>query len=420
MDTATIIILIITLVALVCVSGFFSGSETGLMSINRYRLRHQMRAGEKAATRVSSLLERPDRLLGVILIGNTFANVLASSVATILFVKLLGDYGVVVAAVLVTFILLIFAEIAPKTVAALYSQKIAYIVSLPLSLLLKVLYPIVWIANGIVNNLLKLFNITINKSSVDHLSMDELRTVVLESGSRISPQHQDMLLRILEMEETTVDDVMIPRTEVVGIDLNAQWSDILEQLTHSAHTKLPLYKDDIDNVVGIVHLREALNLLGHNKLSHTSLASIAREVYYIPEGTPLHIQLFNFRKEQRRLALVVDEYGDIMGLVTIEDILEEIVGELTTEIPSIWKSIKSLADGGFEVDGSVSIREINRILEWDLPVDGPKTLGGLIVEHFEEIPEKGICMRITGYPLEVLAVEDNLVKLVKVMPQFKQ
>ena len=420
MDTATIIILVITLVVLVCVSGFFSGSETGLMSINRYRLRHQMRAGEKAATRVSLLLERPDRLLGVILIGNTFANVLASSVATILFVKLLGDYGVVVAAVLVTFILLIFAEIAPKTVAALYSQKIAYTVSLPLSLLLKVLYPIVWVANGIVNNLLKLFKITINKSSVDHLSMDELRTVVLESSSRISPQHQDMLLRILEMEETTVDDVMIPRTEVVGIDLNAEWSDILEQLTHSAHTKLPLYRDDIDNVVGIIHLREALNLLGHNKLSHTSLANIAREVYYIPEGTPLHIQLFNFRKEQRRLALVVDEYGDIMGLVTIEDILEEIVGELTTEIPSVWKSIKSLPDGGFEVDGSVSIREVNRILEWDLPVDGPKTLGGLIVEHFEEIPEKGICMRISGYPLEVLAVEDNLVKLVKVMAQFKQ
>jgi len=228
-----------------------------------------------------------------------------------------------------------------------------------------------------------------------------------------------MLLRILEMEEITVDDVMIPRNEIIGIDLNAEWETILEQLTHSPHTKLPLYKDEVDNVVGIVHLREALNLLGHDKLSKGTLAGIAREIYYIPEGTPLHIQLFNFRKEQRRLALVVDEYGDIMGLVTIEDILEEIVGELTTEVPSIWKSIKSLPDGSYEIDGSVSIREINRILNWELPIDGPKTLGGLLIEHFQEIPEKGICMRIEGYPLEVLNVEDNLVKRVKVMPQFK-
>lgn len=419
MDTASIVILVIALLILVCVSGFFSGSETGLMSINRYRLRHQMREGKKSAARVSKLLERPDRLLGIILIGNTFANVMASSVATILFIKLLGDYGVAVATILVTFILLIFAEIAPKTVAALYSQKIAYFASLPLTFLLKILYPVVWVANGIVNNLLKMFGIVVDKTGVDHLSVEELRTVVLESSSRISPQHQDMLLRILEMEAITVDDIMVPRNEIVGIDLNAEWDEILEQLTHSPHTKIPLYKDDIDNVVGIIHLREALNLLGHNKLSKMSLEKIAREIYYIPEGTPLHIQLFNFRKEQRRQALVVDEYGDIMGLVTIEDILEEIVGELTTEVPSIWKSIKSLPDGSYEVDGGVSIREINRILEWQLPVDGPKTLGGLIVEHFEEIPETGICMRIEGYPLEVLSVEENLVKLVKIMPQLK-
>lgn len=412
--------LILGLVALILMSAFFSGSETGLMSLNRYRLRHLVGAGDKKAKRVNKLLERPDRLLGMILIGNTFANIMASSLATILFVKVLGDLGVFIATILLTFIILIFAEIAPKTVAALFPQKIAFLVSVPLTLLQKILYPVIWLINGIVNSFLKLFGIKVAKTSVDRLSLEELRTVVLESSGRISPLHQDMLIRILEMEEVTVDDVMIQRSDIIGIDLDASWDEILIALTSCEHTKLPLYHDDIDNVAGILHVRDALKLLGQGQLSKESLVALAREVYYVPEGTPLHIQLLNFRKEKRRSALVVDEYGDILGLVTIEDIIEEIVGELTTEIPSVWNSIKSLPDNSYEVDGSVSIRELNRSLNWDLPVDGPKTLGGLIIEHYESIPTAGICMRIHGYPLEILQVDNNLVKTVKVMPLQKK
>jgi len=417
---SSIILLILLLVLLILTSGFFSGSETGLMSLNRYRLRHQAKEGNKTAIRVSKLLDRPDRLLGIILIGNTFANILASSIATIIFVKWLGDYGVLVATILLTLIILIFAEIAPKTVAALYSQQFSYIVSYPLTFLLKILYPIVLVANSLVNNFLKLFGIKVDKAKVDKLSMDELRTVILESKGRISPQHSDMLLRILEMEEITVDDVMIPRNEIVGIDLNDDWLDILSSLTSSPHTKLPIFRDDIDNVIGIIHSREALKLLGDDKLNKDALAKMVRDIYFIPEGTPLHIQLLNFRKEQRRSALVVDEYGDIIGLVTIEDILEEIVGELSTEIPSVWKSVKSQPDGSYIVDGSVSLRELNRIMDWSLPVDGPKTLGGLLVEYYQEIPEAGICMRINDYPLEILLVEDKLIKQVKIMPLNKK
>jgi Mg2+/Co2+ transporter CorB len=411
--------LLCILMGLIFLSAFFSSAETGLMSLNRYRLRHQAKEGKKSAIKASQLLERPDRLLSVILIGNTFANVMASSIATVMLVRLFGDYGVALATIFVTFMLLIFAEIAPKTVAALYPSKIADFACYPLAFLLKFLSPIVWLSNKVVNNFLRLFGIVVTKAMVDHLSMDELRTVVLESSGRISQQHQDMLLRILEMEEVTVDDVMIPRSDIIGIDIEASWEDILRQLTCSPHTKLPLYRDDIDNVVGIVHLRDALKLLGEDKLNKTSLAEIARDVYFIPEGTALTKQLLNFKKEQHRNGLVVDEYGDILGLVTLEDILEEIVGEFTTEIPSIWKSVQTLSDNSYEVDGSVNIRELNRIMRWDLPVDGPKTLGGLLTEYFEEIPQRGICMRINGYPVEILEMEGNLVKTVKISPNLR-
>lgn len=412
-------ILIIVLFLLIGLSAFFSASETGLMSLNRYRLRHLVKEGRKSAIKTSKLLERPDRLLSVILIGNTFVTVMASSIATIIFVKLFGDYGVAIATLLLTFLILIFAEISPKIVAALYPQSIAEFVSYPLTFLLKTLYPIVWLANSTVNRFLRLFGIIVKRAGVDHLTTEELRTVVSESTGRISQQHQDMLLRILEMEEITVDDVMVPRSDILGLDLNEPWSDILSRITNSPHTKLPLYRDDIDNVVGIVHLREALKLLGHQQLNKEVLLDIAREVYFVPEGTPLSKQLFNFKKTQHRSALVVDEYGDILGLVTLEDILEEIVGEFTTEVPSVWKSVTSQADGSYEVDGSVNLRELNRIMGWNFPVDGPKTLGGLLTEYFQEIPETGICMKINGYAVEILAMDGNLVKTVKILLNAK-
>lgn len=416
MTGTNITILIIVLVGLILLSAFFSASETGMMSVNRYRIRHLARAGDKSAKRVSLLLERPDRLLGVILTGNTFANILASSVATLLAVHFFGDFGIAIATLILTLVILILGEMTPKTLAAIHSQTVAMKVSWPLVVLLKILYPAVWFITTLANGLLKLLGVGLHKHTVDRLSLDELRSVVLESSGRISQQHQEMLLRILEMEKVTVDDIMIPRNEIIGLDLNDNWSVILEQITNSTHTKMPLYHDDIDNVIGILHLREALKLLGHNRLNKDTLTEIAREAYFVPEGTPLHVQLLNFRAEQRRSALVVDEYGDIQGLITLEDILEEIVGEFKTDVPAVSKYITSQSNGSFIIDGGVNIRELNRLMSWELPVDGPKTLSGLITEYLEMIPQEQTCLRLAGYPVEILKVQGNLVKAVNINP----
>lgn len=421
MSQFDIIMLVIVLVLLILMSAFFSSSETGMMSVNRYRIRHLARTGDKTALRISRLLERPDRLLGVILTGNTFANILASSVATVIAVHFWGDIGVLLATIALTFVVLIFGEVAPKTLAALYSQAVSSVVSLPLVWLLKVLYPVVWLVNTIANGLLSLFNVNVERAHVDRLSADELRSVVIESSGRISPQHQEMLLRILETEKVTVDDIMIPRNEIEGIDLADSIEDIIEALTQSEHPKLPLYQDDIDNVIGIVHVREALKLLGQNQLSKETLKSVAREAYFVPEGTPLHVQLLHFRTEQRRSALVVDEYGDIQGLLTLEDVLEEIVGEFRTDAPSVSKDVDAQPDGSFIIDGTVNIRELNRLMGWHLPVDGPKTLSGLVIEYLEVIPQEHTCLRLAGYPLEVLKAQNNLVKSVCIYPKlFKE
>ncbi|MBY0544254.1 MAG: HlyC/CorC family transporter [Gammaproteobacteria bacterium] len=416
MSRADLIALLVVLVCLIFVSAFFSASETGMMSLNRYRIRHLARTGDKTAIRVSLLLERPDRLLGVILTGNTFANILASSIGTILAVHFFGDFGVAISTVLLTFFILVFGEMAPKTMAALHAQTVSMKASGLLFVLLKILYPVVWLINLLANGFLALFNVKLDKTFADRLSAEELRSVVLESSGRISQQHQEMLLRILEMEKVTVEDIMIPRNEIRGIDLNDDWDKVLAQLTNSTHTKLPVYKDDIDNVVGVLHLREALKLLGQNGLNAESLLTLVREAYFIPEGTPLHVQLLNFRSEQRRSALVVDEYGDIQGLITLEDILEEIVGEFKTEVPAVSKFITPHGQGGFNIDGSVNIRELNRLMGWNLPMNGPKTLSGVITEYLETIPQEQTCLRLAGYPIEILEVQGNLVRSVYINP----
>lgn len=418
MSDTQIFVLVLVLVCLIFVSAFFSASETGMMSVNRYRIRHMARTGDKEARRVAKLLERPDRLLGVILTGNTFANILASSIGTILAVHFFGDLGVAISTFILTFFILILGEMAPKTLAALNAQSVSMKVSWLLVGFLKVLYPIVWFINMLANGLLRLCGVKSYKAGSDRLSADELRSVVLESSGRISQQHQEMLLRILEMEKVTVEDIMIPRSEIKGIDLNDDWDKVILQLTNSTHTKLPIYQDDIDNVIGILHLREALKLLGQERLSAESLRELARDVYFVPEGTPLHVQLLNFRSEQRRSALVVDEYGDIQGLITLEDILEEIVGEFKTDVPAASKFIEPLPDGFYKVDGSVNIRELNRLMGWGLPVDGPKTLSGLITEYLETIPQEQTCLRLAGYPIEILTVQDNLVRSVNIKPSL--
>ncbi len=414
MNELTTIILCIALVALILLSGFFSSSETAMMALNRYRLRHLARNKHRAAMRVSQLLERPDRLLGVILIGNTFANILASSLATVLAVHYFGDVGIAIATFLLTFIILIFAEVAPKTFAATHPQSIAFLVSLPLKMLLKIFYPVVWSANFLANGILKLFKVRAPAASVEHLTSEELQTLVREAGDKIPDTHQDMLLAILELEKITVDDIMIPRNEIVGIDLEDDWSITHKKIIEGQHTKMPVYEGDINNIKGILHVRQALNLLSKNLLTRKSILQTLKEPYFIPESTPLHIQLLNFRNVKNRTAFVVDEYGDILGLATLEDILEEIVGEFTTNIPDLHKEIKKLSDGHYVVDAGITLRDLNKQIHTHFDTKGPKTLSGLIIEELEMIPEPGIGLKIAGYPMEVLKVSHNRIEQVKI------
>lgn len=385
------------------------------MSINRYRLRHLARKNNHAAIRVSRLLERPDRLLGVILIGNTFANIFASAIATVITVHYFGAIGVVIATVVMTFILLIFAEVTPKTVAALYPEQTSFPASFVLLILLKTLYPFVWLTNGIVNGLLSLFNIQVKEKVLDHLSHEELRTLVNDTMSKMSGEYKNLMLGVLDLGGITVDDIKVPRNDIIGINLDDDWGDILEQLSTGAYTRLPIYRESIDDVLGILHVRKVMNLFSQQKLNKHTLLNAAEEVYFIPEGTSLNVQLMNFRLEKKRIGLVVDEYGDIQGLITLEDILEEIVGEFTTDIDTIHKDIRQQKDGSYFIDGSVSVRELNRLLHWQLPTKGPKTLNGLIVEHLEMIPESAVCLKIADYPLEIIEIEENTVKTVHVL-----
>ncbi|HVV69370.1 MAG TPA: HlyC/CorC family transporter [Gammaproteobacteria bacterium] len=410
-------LLIIALIALILISGFFSGSETAMMAINRYRLRHLLRKNHKAAKRVSQLLERPDRLLGVILIGNTFANMLVSAVATVIAITLFGKVAVVPATIIVALLVLIFAEITPKTLAALQPERFAFPASFILRLLLKLTYPVVWVASSISNNFLKLFKVNIRKKTTDDLTGEEIRTLVFESAGQLAMGSKHMMLGVLDLSAITVDDIKVQRNDIVGINLNDPWSAILQQLSTSQHTRLPVFREDINNVQGILHLRKALNLAALGQLDEEKLLSILEEVYFIPEGTLLNVQLVNFKLQKRRMGLVVDEYGDIQGLLTLDDILEEIVGEFTTNLPGSQKHIKQLRDGSFLVDGGMSIRSLNREMHWVLPITGPKTLSGLIVESLEIIPDSGVCLSIHGYRMEVLQTEENTVKLVKIYPK---
>lgn len=412
-------LLVGVLVVLIILSAFFSSSETGLISLNRYRLRHLVKNGHPGAVRANRLLERTDRLIGLILLGNNFVNILASSVATLLAVKFLGDAGIPVAAALLTIVVLIFAEVTPKTLAALHPERIAFPASYILQALLKVFYPLVWTVNVISNGLLRLAGVSSVLNTSSSLSREELRTVVNEAGSLIPHRHQTMLLSILDLEKVTVEDIMVPRHEIVGIDLDDDWDAILQQLSTSQHTRLPVYHDGIDNVLGFVHLRNLLSLQGSHKPTREEFVKLIREPYFIPEGTPLHTQLLNFQQQRRRMGFVVDEYGDIQGLVTLDDILEEIVGEFTTDPAARIKEIHPQEDGTFLVDGSVSVRELNKVLNWDLPTDGPKTLNGKITEYLETIPEPGTSLLLGGYPIEIVQTTSNTVKTVRIDPSFQ-
>jgi len=383
-----------------------------MLSLNRYRLRHQAKEGHRGAKRAIELLSRPDRLLGTILVGNNFVNILASSIATVLAMQLWGEAGIAIATIGLTIILLIFGEITPKTLAALRPEVIAYPVSLPLILLQKVLYPLVALLGWISNGLLRLIGVDPSKRGTDSLSTEELRSVVRESGSDLS-NRQSMLLGILDLERVTVDDIMIPRNEVTGIDLEDDLETIIGQLRTTSHTRLPVFHKDINQVEGIVHMRQIARLLSHDQLTKESLLEACNDPYFVPENTPLSTQLLNFQKEKRRIGIVVDEYGDVLGIVTLEDILEEIVGEFSNQDALRSPDIHPQDDGTLVIDGAAYLRDINRALNWQLPCDGPKTLNGLITEALEQIPDSGICLQIDRYRLEILQAADNRVKSVR-------
>jgi len=417
--------LFIALGVLILISAYFSGSETGMMSLNRYRLRHLEKEKHKGATRVSKLLSRPDRLIGLILIGNNLVNIAASSIATIIALRLSSeagissDIGLMISTIILTLVVLIFAEVTPKTLAALNPEKVAFPSSIILAILLKVLLPFVITVNWITNGLLTLFGISSEQREQHSLSSEELRTVVHESGALLHEQDQSMLMSILDLEKVSVEDIMIPRSDLVGIDINDDWKVIQKQLTQANHTRVLLYRDNIDDVVGYIHARDALKLLSKKQFTKATLLRAVRELYFIPESTPLNIQLLKFQHAKERLGLVVDEYGDIQGLVTLEDILEEIVGDFTTTMtPTASEEVTLQPDGSYLVDGSASIRDINKEMSWLLPTDGPKTLNGLIIEYLEDIPQSKLSVRIAGYPVEIVDVSNNRIKTVRVLPEY--
>jgi len=412
--------LFIILGILILLSAYFSSSETGMMSINRYRLRHLEKQKHKGAIRVSKLLARPDRLIGLILIGNNLVNIAASSVATIIGIRLFGDVvGLAVATFSLTFVILIFAEVTPKTLAALYPEKVAFPSSFILNILLKILFPFVVMINWITNGILKILGISHEQREQHSLSSEELKTVVNEAGALLPKRDQSMLVSILELEKVTVEDIMIPRNELHGIDINDDWKVIQKQLTQSNHTRVLLYRDSIDDVVGYFHMRDALKLLSKNQFTKATLVRAVRELYFIPEGTTLNVQLLKFQHAKERLGLVVDEYGDIQGLVTLEDILEEIVGDFTTTMtPTTSDEVTLQPDESYLVDGSATIRDINKEMDWTFPTDGPKTLNGLIIEYLEDIPEANQSVRIAGYPVEIIEVSDNMIKTIRVQPEY--
>lgn len=390
-----------------------------MLSVNRYKLRHQAQSGDRGAKRVSRLLERPDRMIGLILIGNNLVNILASAIATIIGLRLFGDAGIAVATAALTLTILIFGEVTPKTIAALHPERVAMPSSLILSALMKVMLPLVVGVNFITNNMMRLFGINPTRQQKESLSADELRTIVNESGSLIPSRNQDMLVSVLDLDKVAVDDIMVPRNEIVAIDINEEWSLIMKQLMTMQHTRVVLYRNQIDDAIGFLHARDMMRLVTRYQAEpdKASLVRAARDIYFIPEGTPLNVQLVKFQRNKERVGLVVDEYGDIQGLVTLEDILEEIVGDFTTTITgTVSDHVHLQGDGSYIIDGTTNLRELNKDLNWQFPTNGPKTINGLIIETFGDIPEAPMCLIIDEYRIEVNEVDNNVIKSIRVLP----
>ncbi len=421
MNEAPLGLLFGALAALLLVSGFFSGSETGMMALNRYRLRHLKKTGHRGARKASKLLEEPETLISTILIGNNVANNLAAALVTVLAIRMIGDNAVVPASLLLTLLMLIFAEILPKTIAAYKPERIAFPVSFVLTPLKSLLYPIIWTINHFTRFVLRLTGVE-SKNQTEHITVDELRTIVSEAGHLIPKRHQGMLLNILELEDVSVDDIMIPRNEVFGIDTDDDVATILEKLRSSEFTRMPVFEQDINNIIGVLHQRDVINSVNeHGQVDRERLLGLVKPPYFVPEGTPLNTQLINFQKHKQRLGIVVDEYGVVQGIITLEDLLEEIVGEFTSNLlEENSQDIVAQSDGSHVIDGTTTIRDINKGLDWELPTDGPKTLNGLLLEHLESFPEGLVCVRLGRYHFEVLEMHDKMIQEVRVEAASKK
>ncbi len=406
--------MLLTILAMTVVSAYFASSETAMMRLNRYRLRHFVKEGHRGARKVHELLQRPDRLLGVILLGNNLVNFIAASCATVVASRFLSEpVAAIVAPVVLTVFVLIFAEVTPKTLAEQRPEMIAFPSSYILKPLLVVCQPMVAAVNAASNVLARAITGGRQAESED-LSAEELRTVV-DERTAIPRAHQDMLLRILDLEKATVNDIMVPRSEIVGIDLAEENSEVTATIRSAQHMRVPVFREHIDDLVGVLQLRRAARLLSREDFTKEDLLDEVDEPYYVPEATPLHTQLLNFRKERQRIALVVDEYGDVQGIVTLEDILEEIVGEFTTNVADDVAQVRRHSDGGFIVEGKALLRDVNRTHDWELPTAGPRTMNGLVLEHLEFIPEANVCLQVGRYRIETLQIADKVVRAVKVV-----
>ena len=414
MNDIPLSILFGVLAALLLMSAFFSGSETALMTLNRYRLQHLVKQGHRSAKKAQRLLKRPDRLLGLILLGNNFVNILASSLATIIGMRLMGDEGIALAAGILTLVVLIFSEVAPKTLAALKPEILAFPASWVYTPLLKLFYPIVWFVNLIANGLLRIFGVRASEHIHPTLNKDELKSIVLETDSIMPDRYKNILLGIIDLESATVEDIMTPRNEIIGINIEDPIEDIVVQLKKSPHTRIPIYKESIDRVIGFLHLRTILTqLFNTENFNKQDITNNLITPIFIPETTPLHKQIQSFKVDRMRIGLVVDEYGDVQGLVSMDDLLQGIVGEIMNE----EADIKKYEDGSYLVDGSVTVREINRITHWNLPTEGPKTINGLIIEFLETIPQAGTSLMMHDLRLEIISRNKHAITQVKFSPK---
>lgn len=420
MNDLPIWLLLASIFILLILSAFFSGSETSMMAINRYRLKYLAKEKNKAAIRIEKLLRRPDRLLGIILIGNNFVNILASALTTILFMKLYGDVGVLIGSILLTIVILIFSEVTPKTFAAIKPEPLAFFSSFPLKILQKVLFPLVSVINYFSNFLLRFLGINRTENDGEDVSPEELKAILETSGDLIPTRYQDMLLSILELDKISIEEVMTQRSEIIGIDLSDDFNEILEQLQKNQVDFLPIFDQNLDDLRGMLDLYGITNFLSQDNKDLDNLVEASDDAYFIPENTSLSQQLFNFQKERKRVGIVIDEYGSVKGLLSLEDILGEIVGELAKNNDDSKFEIMEQRDGSFLIDASVPIREINRKLQCDLPLNGPRTLNGLILEQIETIPEANVSITIQNVIIETVLVRNNMIKIARLFKSTEE